>query len=148
MNIFVGSLPFRLSEPELREIFEEFGEVSSAKIITDKFSGRSKGFGFVEMPSDEDAKKAIEALNGAEIDGRAIVVNQAEERTERKSGFGGGGSGFRGGSGGGGYRGGGGGGDRGGYNKGGGGGGYRGSGGGGGGGGYKDTPRRGGGRGM
>lgn len=140
MNIFVGSLPFRLSEPELREVFEEYGEVSSAKIITDKFTGRSKGFGFVEMPDDEEAKKAVEALNGAEIDGRNIVVNQAEERTERKSGFGGGGGGFRGGSGG--YRGGGG--DRGGYNKGG-GGGYRG---GGGGGGYKDTPRRGGGRGM
>jgi RNA recognition motif-containing protein len=140
MNIFVGSLPFRLSEPELREVFEEYGEVSSAKIITDKFTGRSKGFGFVEMPDDEEAKKAVEALNGAEIDGRTIVVNQAEERTERKSGFGGGGGGFRGGSGG--YRGGGG--DRGGYNKGG-GGCYRG---GGGGGGYKDTPRRGGGRGM
>jgi RNA recognition motif-containing protein len=142
MNIFVGSLPFRLTEPELREIFEEYGEVSSAKIITDKFTGRSKGFGFVEMPNDEDAKKAIEALNGAEIDGRAIVVNQAEERSERKSGFGGGGGGYRGG------------GDRGGYNKGGGGGGYRGGGGGGGyrggggGGGYKDTPRRGGGRGV
>jgi RNA recognition motif-containing protein len=141
MNIFVGSLPFRLTEPELREVFEEYGEVSSAKIITDKFTGRSKGYGFVEMPNEEEANKAIESLNGAEIDGRSIVVNQAEERGERKGGFGGGGGGFRGGDRGG-YRGGGGGG---GYRGGGGGGGYRG---GGGGGGFKDTPRRGGGRGQ
>ncbi|MGC8866031.1 MAG: RNA recognition motif domain-containing protein [Bacteroidales bacterium] len=82
MNIFVGSLPFKLQEADLREIFEEHGEVSSAKIITDKFSGRSKGFGFVEMPNDSEAKAAIEELNGAEVDGRAIVVNQAEERRE------------------------------------------------------------------
>jgi RNA recognition motif-containing protein len=129
MNLFVGSLPFRLTEAELREIFEEYGEVSSAKIITDKISGRSKGFGFVEMPDDEAAKKAIETLNGSEVEGRAIVVNKAEDKPERKSGFGGGGS-----HGGGGY----GGGDRGGYNRGG-SGGYRGPGSGGG---YKDGPRR------
>ena len=130
MNLFVGSLPFRLTEAELREIFEEYGEVSSAKIITDKISGRSKGFGFVEMPDDEAAKKAIETLNGSEVEGRSIVVNKAEDKPERKSGFGGGG-----GSRGGGY---GGGGDRGGFNRGG-SGGYRGPGGGGG---YKDGPRR------
>lgn len=128
MNLFVGSLPFRLTEAELREIFEEYGEVSSAKIITDKISGRSKGFGFVEMPDDEAAKKAIEALNGSEVEGRTIVVNKAEDKPDRKSGFGGGGSR------GGGY----GGGDRGGFNRGG-SGGYRGPGGGGG---YKDIPRR------
>ncbi|MDK2910768.1 MAG: hypothetical protein PWR20_2336 [Bacteroidales bacterium] len=82
MNIFVGSLPFKLQEADLREIFEEHGEVSSAKIITDKFSGRSKGFGFVEMPNDAEAQAAIDELNGAEVDGRAIVVNKAEERRE------------------------------------------------------------------
>jgi RNA recognition motif-containing protein len=130
MNLFVGSLPFRLTEAELRELFEAYGEVSSAKIITDKISGRSKGFGFVEMPDDEAAKKAIEELNGSDVEGRAIVVNKAEDKPERKSGFGGGGS-----RGGGGY--GGGGGDRGGFNRG--GGGYRGPGGGGG---YRDVPRR------
>jgi len=92
MNIFVGSLPFSLKESELKEYFEEYGEVASVKIISDKFSGRSKGFGFVEMPDDEKAKKAIEELNGAEIDGRSIVVNKAEERKEgeRRGGFGGG----------------------------------------------------------
>ena len=93
MNIFVGSLPFRLEETELKDLFEEYGEVSSAKIITDKLTGRSKGFGFVEMADDEEAKQAIEALNGTEIMGRSIVVNQAEERKERRErrgGFGGG----------------------------------------------------------
>lgn len=82
MNIFIGSLPYSLSESELKAFFEEYGEVSSVKIITDKLSGRSKGFGFVEMSDDEQAKKAIEELHGAEINGRAIVVNQAEERRE------------------------------------------------------------------
>ena len=117
MNIFVGSLPFSLQEAELQGVFEEYGEVTSCKIITDKFSGRSKGFGFIEMSDDEAAKKAIEELNGAEIGGRAIVVNEAEEKKpgERRGGFGGGDR--RGGFGGG---------DRGGYggNRGGSGGGY------------------------
>lgn len=103
MNIFVGSLPFSLQEAELQGVFEEYGEVSSCKIITDKFSGRSKGFGFVEMSDDEAAKKAIEELNGAEIGGRAIVVNEAEEKKpgERRSSGGFGGGDRRGGSGGG-----------------------------------------------
>ncbi len=89
MNIFIGSLPFSLEESELRELFEEYGEVSSVKIITDKFSGRSKGFGFVEMPNDDNAKKAIDELNGAEVNGRAIVVNKSEERKDdgRRSNF-------------------------------------------------------------
>lgn len=90
MNIFVGSLPFSLEETELKEIFEEYGEVASAKIISDKFSGRSKGFGFVEMPDEESAKKAISELNGAELDGRTIVVNVAEEKkpdARRSGGF-------------------------------------------------------------
>jgi len=134
MNIFAGSLPFSLEEAELKEFFEEYGEVASVKIITDKFSGRSKGFGFIEMPNAEEAKKAIEELNGAEIDGRAIVVNEALEKkdTDRRSGGGGFGGGSRGGYGGGG-----------GGNRGGGGGGYRGggSGGSGSGGGSRDSSR-------
>lgn len=93
MNIFVGSLPFRLEETELRELFEEYGEVVSAKIITDKFSGRSKGFGFVEMPNDEEAQRAIDGLNNSEVGGRTIVVNKSEEKkdSDRKRSFGGGG---------------------------------------------------------
>ena len=127
MNIFVGSLPFKLEEADLKELFEAYGEVSSVKLINDRETGRSKGFGFVEMPDDEGAQTAITALNGSEIGGRTIAVSQAEERkpNDRKS-FGGGGGGNRGG--GGGYGGGG--------NRGGGGGGYskdsRGGGGGGG----------------
>ena len=123
MNIFLGSLPFSLEEAELKGFFEEYGEVTSARIITDKFSGRSKGFGFIEMPNAEEAQKAIEELNGAEVDGRTIVVNESIEKpkdgTRRPGGSGGGGGGFnRGGSGGGGgfNRGG----DRGGFNRGGG----------------------------
>ena len=123
MNIFVGSLPFKIQESELKQYFEEYGEVSSVKIITDKFTGRSKGFAFVEMPDDASAQKAIDALNGSDIGGRPAVVNQAEEKKERDN---------RGGGGGGGYNRGGGGGDRGGYGGGGGGGYNRGGGGGGG----------------
>lgn len=87
MNIFIGNLNFTLSEDELREVFEEYGEVGSAKIITDKYSGRSKGFGFVEMANDEQANQAIEALNGSSLKGRDINVNQARERSndDRKS---------------------------------------------------------------
>ncbi len=122
MNIFVGSLPFSLEESELRGFFEEYGEVSSVKIITDKFSGRSKGFGFIEMPDEESAKKAIEELNGAEVDGRTIVVNKSEERKDKKRSDGGRSSGGynkgnSGGGGGGGY-------NKGGYNRGGNSGGY------------------------
>jgi RNA recognition motif-containing protein len=83
MNIYVGNLNYTWTEDELREIFEEFGEVSSAKIITDKYSGRSKGFGFVEMPNDSEGKEAIEYLNDKDINGRNIKVNEARERTER-----------------------------------------------------------------
>ncbi len=105
MNIFVGSLPFRIEEADLKELFEAFGEVSSVKIINDRESGRSKGFGFVEMADDEAANKAIAELNGSEVGGRNIVVNQAEEKKPRDNnrGFGGGGSrgGYSGGGGGG-----------------------------------------------
>ncbi len=110
MNIFAGSLPFKLQEADLQGIFEEFGEVSSTKIITDKVTGRSKGYGFIEMPNDDEANKAIEELNGSEIEGREIVVNVAQER-KRDSRSGGG---FNRGGGRGGY----------GNNRGGGGGGY------------------------
>ncbi len=82
MNIFTGSLPFKLQEDELRKAFEAYGEVSSVKIITDKYSGRSKGFGFVEMPDDDAAQKAIDGLNGTDVGGRTIVVNKSEERKE------------------------------------------------------------------
>jgi len=116
MNIFVGSLPFKLEEADLKELFEAYGEVSSVKLINDRETGRSKGFGFVEMPDDESAQTAITALNGSEIGGRTIAVSQAEERkpNDRKSFGGGGNRGGGGGYGGGGNRGGGGGG---GYSK-------------------------------
>ena len=90
MNIYVGSLHFKMNEAELRELFEEYGEVASAKIIFDKYSGKSKGFGFVEMPNEAEAKKAIEELNGNEIQGRKIVVNESIERADRKRDFRGG----------------------------------------------------------
>ena len=100
MNIYVGSLHFKMSEAELKEVFEEYGEVTSAKVIIDKYSGKSKGFGFVEMPNDAEAKKAIEELNGAEVSGRNIIVNESIERPERKNFRDGGGSDRRGGGGG------------------------------------------------
>ncbi|MFN8239932.1 MAG: RNA-binding protein [Bacteroidales bacterium] len=85
MNIYVGSLNFKMQESELKELFEEYGEVASAKIIIDKYSGRSKGFGFVEMPNEAEAKKAIQELNGAQVGGRNIIVNESIERPERKN---------------------------------------------------------------
>jgi RNA recognition motif-containing protein len=100
MNIYVGSLNFKMNESELRELFEEFGEVASTKIIFDKYSGKSKGFGFVEMPNEPEAKKAIEELNGTEVQGSNIVVNESIERTDRRSNFRGGNNDRRGGGGG------------------------------------------------
>ncbi len=82
MNIFVGSLPWSIEEADLRESFEAYGTVDSVKVVTDKFTGRSKGFGFVEMPSDEEAQKAIDELNGATVEGRTIVVNKSEPKPE------------------------------------------------------------------
>ncbi len=96
-NIYVGNLSFNTSEDELGELFGQFGEVSSAKIITDRDTGRSRGFGFVEMPDDAAADEAIETLNGRDFDGRALTVNEARPRENR----GGGGGGRRGGGGGG-----------------------------------------------
>ena len=91
MNIYVGNLPYTLSDRDLRELFEEHGNVSSASVIVDKFNGRSKGFGFVEMPSDEEGNKAIEKLNESPQDGRNIRVNEARPREDRPRGGGGGG---------------------------------------------------------
>jgi len=83
MNLYVGNLSYEVTEDDLREMFSEFGEISSVNIITDKFTGRSKGFGFVEMPSQEDADKAIQSLNEKEVKGRNLKVNQARPREDR-----------------------------------------------------------------
>ena len=102
-NIFVGNLSFNTGEDELRQIFEGYGQVDRVSIMTDRDTGRSRGFGFVEMNSNEDGEKAIAALNGSQLGGRTINVNEARPKTERGSGgFGGGrGGGFGGGGGGG-----------------------------------------------
>lgn len=94
MNIYLGNLSFKSGENEVRKAFEAYGEVSTVNIISDRDSGRSKGFGFVEMPNDNEARTAIEGLNGTDLDGRNINVNMARPREERSSnsrgGFGGG----------------------------------------------------------
>ena len=135
-KLYVGNLAYSVRDESLQQAFSQFGTVTSAKVMMDRESGRSKGFGFVEMGSDAEAQAAINGMNGQPLEGRAVVVNEARPREERPGGFGGGGGGGRGGygGGGGGGRGGYGGGGGGGY--GGGGGGGRGGYGGGGGGGY------------
>ena len=120
-KLYVGNLSYSLGDSELQQIFQAHGSVQSAQVIMDRDTGRSKGFGFVEMGSDQEAQAAISALNGKEIEGRALTVNEARPKTEGGGGRGGGG----GGGGRGGYGGGGGGGGRGGYGGGGGGGGGR-----------------------
>jgi len=95
MNIYAGNLSFDVSEDELRKTFEEFGEVTEVRLIMDKFSGKSKGFGFIEMPSKEEAEKAIAELNGKDFNGRAISVNEARPKVERSGGRGGRGGGGR-----------------------------------------------------
>jgi hypothetical protein len=150
-KLYVGNLSYNIRDEELQQAFAQYGSVSSAKVMMDRETGRSKGFGFVEMGSDAEAQAAINGMNGQALDGRAIVVNEARPREERPGGFGGGGrsgggggyGGGRSGGGGGGYGGGGGG-------YGGGGGGYGGGGGGrsGGGGGYGGGGRSGGGGGS
>ena len=82
MNIFIANLNFKVQSEKLQEIFEEYGEVSSAKIIFDRETGRSKGYGFVEMPNDEQANRAIEDLNGVEIEGKTIIVKKARPKEE------------------------------------------------------------------
>ncbi len=114
MNIYAGNLPFDITEDELQDAFEEFGKVSSVNLIKDRFSGESKGFGFIEMDSKDEAKAAIDGLNGKEIKGKAIRVNEALPRDNGGRGKHSGGGGNRGrynnnrGGGGGGYGGGGG----------------------------------------
>ncbi|HKI25109.1 MAG TPA: RNA-binding protein [Candidatus Sulfotelmatobacter sp.] len=104
-NIFVGNLSFNTNEDELRQLFEAHGQVDRVSIMTDRDTGRSRGFGFVEMASNEDGEKAIAALNGAQLGGRTINVNEARPKTERAGGGGGGRDrGDRGGHGGGGGR--------------------------------------------
>ena len=100
-NIYIGNLSFSVTDQQLQETFSAHGTVESAKVITDKFTGSSRGFGFVEMSSQEEAEKAIEALNGTELDGRALTVNMAKPRGDaprggnRGGGGGGGGGGNR-----------------------------------------------------
>lgn len=115
-KLYVGNLAYSVRDDSLQQAFSQFGTVNSAKVMMDRDTGRSKGFGFVEMGSDAEAQSAINGMNGQPLEGRAIVVNEARPREERPGGFGGGG------------------GSRGGYGGGGGGGGYGGGGGGGGGG--------------
>jgi cold-inducible RNA-binding protein len=100
-KLYVGNLPFSATEGSISDLFSQIGGVDSVRLITDRDSGRSKGFGFVEMASDEDAEKAIAELNGKEFEGRALTVNEARPQ-EPRTGGGGGGGGFRGGRGGGG----------------------------------------------
>ncbi|MDR0836011.1 MAG: RNA-binding protein [Tannerella sp.] len=109
MNIYISGLSYGISDADLNELFAEFGEISSARVITDRETGKSRGFGFVEMPNDAEGQKAIDELNGVEYDGKVIAVSVAREKTERPS-YGGGGNrnnnNRRNGGGGGGYRGG------------------------------------------
>jgi RNA recognition motif-containing protein len=101
MNIYVSNLSFNIQDEDLREFFAEYGDVTSAKVITDKFTGKSRGFGFVEMSDDEAAKKAIAELDQASVDNRTIRVMEAKPKEDKPSRSGGGGGGFRGGNGGG-----------------------------------------------
>ena len=118
-RLYVGNLAFQVTDADLNELFSQAGTCDSATVITDKFSGQSRGFGFVEMSSEGEAQRAVQQFDGHELKGRAIKVNEAREREERGGGFGGGGrgggGGGRGGYGGGGGGRGGGGGGRGGY---------------------------------
>ena len=131
MNIYVGNLSWNLKDQDLTDLFTPYGEVASAKIVMDKFTNRSKGFGFVDMPNDEEAQAAIAQLNGSEVDGRNLVVNESRPKEggtggggfKKRSFGGGGGGGFKKGGGGGGFNRGGN--NGGGYNRGSGSGGYR-----------------------
>jgi RNA recognition motif-containing protein len=96
MNIYVGNLSFEVTDDDLRQLFSAYGEVESASVVKDRFSGESRGFGFVEMPAKKDADAAIAGLNGTDVKGRSITVNEAKPKAP-KSGGGGGGGGGRGG---------------------------------------------------
>ena len=90
-KLYVGGLPYSITEDRLEELFAEHGTVESARVITDKFTGRSRGFGFVEMSSQEEAQAAIDKLNGTDLEGRSLTVNEAKPREPRSGGGGGGG---------------------------------------------------------
>ena len=110
-KLYVGNLPYSYRDSDMEQAFSQYGTVSSAKVMMERDTGRSKGFGFVEMSSEAEAKAAIEGMNGQQVGGRGLVVNEArpmESRPPRSGGFGGGGGGYGGGGGGGGYGGGGG----------------------------------------
>lgn len=92
-KLYVGSLPYSTTEQQLNELFSQYGSVQSAKVITDRYTGQSRGFGFVEMATGEEAQKAITALNGSELGGRTLVVNEARPQEKRSFGGGGGGGG-------------------------------------------------------
>ena len=94
MNIYIANIPFKAKDNDLRELFEQYGEVQSAKIIMDKVTQRSRGFGFVEMSDDAEAREAIESLNGADFMGKTLVVNEARPRTDNPDGGSRGGGGF------------------------------------------------------
>jgi RNA recognition motif-containing protein len=95
MNIYISNLSFNVTDDDLRDYFTEYGEVSSAKVIMDKFTGKSRGFAFVEMSDDEAAKKAIQELDGASVDGRTIGVSVAKPKEDRAGASNGGGGGYQ-----------------------------------------------------
>lgn len=97
MRIYVGNLPYSVTDDDLRDTFSEFGELASAEVVKDRFSGQSKGFGFVDMPDNTDASEAINALNDQPLKGRKLTVNEARPRADRprRGGGGGGGGGYR-----------------------------------------------------
>jgi RNA recognition motif-containing protein len=97
MNIYVGNLSFEVTDDDLRQLFSAHGEVESASVVKDRFSGESRGFGFVEMPAKKDADAAIAGLNGTDVKGRTITVNEAKPKAPKSGGGGGGGGGGRGG---------------------------------------------------
>ena len=92
-KLYVGNLPYSTTSPDLERMFTPFGAVNSAQVIEDRVTGKSKGFGFVEMASSDDGQKAIDALNGKQVDGRTLTVNEARPREDRGGGGGGGGGG-------------------------------------------------------
>ena len=94
-KLYVGGLPYAVTDQRLEEVFSEHGTVESARVVTDRDTGRSRGFGFVEMESQGEAESAISALNGTDLDGRTLTVNEARPRENRSGGFGGGGGGGR-----------------------------------------------------
>ncbi len=103
-KLYVGGLPYAITEPQLEELFAQHGTVESVKVITDRFTGQSRGFGFVEMSTGEEANAAVAAVNGTELDGRTLTVNEARPLQTRSGGRGGGGGGGYSGGGGGGKR--------------------------------------------